>query len=186
MPDAGVTTPCLGGCFDFVVTGAAASTQIVLPRLSTPLDTSVSIRYRKFSGVAWSDFDTSGGDEIASTNITSNGGCPAPGNGSWVLWTGATAGAANNGHDCVRLTISDNGTNDTNTALGTIADPGGPGQFVAALQPTGTIDEFRKSTSGGCTIGGRPATFTSHADWAILGLFGAWLSAFRLRRKMSR
>jgi hypothetical protein len=189
VADTGITASCVGGCFDFIITGAAATTKIVLPPLGLPINTGSNLRYRKFTNGAWEDFDTTGGDSIASAPKSVRGGCPAPGNAAWKTWTassGISPDASHQDDECLELTINDaigtTSTNDSNSAAGTIADPGGLGSNIAAVQPSGTINSFQKNTSGGCTISVDKPGLPSRADWLVLGLIGAWLGALRLRR----
>jgi hypothetical protein len=113
---------CVGGCFDFKVTGLNAaggdSVQLVIPLSTAIPDNPV---YRKYnSGSGWAGFDKTTGDSIASAAALSAGPvtCPAPGSAAYT--TGLTPG-----NFCIQLTIADNGPNDANDTLGIIADPGG-------------------------------------------------------------
>lgn len=184
-PGTGVTSMCVGGCYDFVVTGVSGSVQVVPPPLSTPIAISVSspLHYRKYTVAGgWKDFDTSAGDSIASANKTAGGGCPVLGDPGWVTWTGAAPDASEAGHECLRLTILDNGLNDADSNSGSVADPSGlgAGTTPTALDP-GVLNSFN-SGGGGCSLSTAPVNPSQRADWWLLGAFTAWLGALKLRK----
>jgi|GEM_PF-5396040 len=113
---------CVGGCFDFEVTGitpAGSSVQVTIP-----LDVAIPQNpvYRKFDTIAseWVGYELDDNNSIASAPALSSGPttCPAPGAAAYT--SGLTEG-----HFCVQLTIQDNGPNDADSTDGTIADPGG-------------------------------------------------------------
>lgn len=112
---------CVGGCFDFELAGvtAGSSVQIVIPLSAAIPQNPV---YRKFNPTTsrWSGFELDSANNISSAPALSSGPttCPAPGDTAYT--SGLTVGDY-----CIQLTIQDNGPNDTDSADGTIADPGG-------------------------------------------------------------
>ena len=107
----------IGGYFDFVVKNLAQGAQVdVVVPVGEPLPINAS--YRKYHEVdGWLPFDTSSGDSITSAP-GSSGQCPPPTDAAWS--NGLTSG-----HNCVRLSITDGGPNDTDgDANGIVADPG--------------------------------------------------------------
>ena len=182
--DPDVNATCVGGCFDFIITGAANPTQIVPPPLGLPITADLTLR--KFINGTWQDFDTATtNDTVASAPLSPNGGCPVASDPAWVLFNGAKSTAANAGHVCLRYTIADAGPNDADAATpGTIADPSGLSSPTVVFVKSGLEKSFRDNAGGGCTLSGEPAALVRHAEWpviaAVIGLFG-WL-----RRKIHR
>jgi hypothetical protein len=191
VPDPQVLGSCVDVCFDFEVTGVVSGTavKVVLPPLSTAIAVTetgrllTTARYRKLAGGAWSDFQTTGGDEVASTNQTALGGCPAPSDPSWKPWPNAVATSSHSGDECLRLTIKDGGPNDRDPNPGTVADPGGVGTSSTNKPPSGSVNDF--DDTSGCDLGKGHSTLAQRADWLLLGMMGAWLGALRLRRSKS-
>lgn len=177
-PDAEAAQSCVGGCYDFVITGAANPTAVVLPPLLEPVPADAV--YRKLKAGVWVDFDAvTTGDTVASAPLSAGGGCPGLTDVSWVVWGGrAAATAAEIGHECIRLVIADNGAgagpNDSDPALGTIADPGGIGTFPASN--TSDVDTLDKFDSGGCVVRGNRTPLNAGEWWLIAGFIGllAW------------
>ena len=173
--DSALSQQCVGGCFDFAVTGLnqGDSVTVVLPLTAAIPANAV---YRKLASGAWQDFDTSGGNgAIASAAAVVSGVCPAAGSSSYT--PGLTAG-----NQCVQLTIKDGGTNDEdNSANGAVLDPGGVGVKTAASSETVGSSP---SNSGGCSIStGRP-DLTARGDWWLVFIFVAWLGLVIRRRHM--
>ena len=164
VTDTGVTTACVGGCFDYEVTGLAdgASINVVLPLATAiPADTVV----RKFANGEWRDYSLLGGDAVASAP-GGPGTCPAPGDAAY------TSGL-NEGDYCVQLTITDGGRNDADgTANGTIIDPVG-------LGAADVIDDEVVSNIGDPDTGGGGAM-----GWISLAGLLAWMGFSR--RKLNR
>jgi hypothetical protein len=173
-----VDRSCVGGCFDFQVTGLAPGAQVrvsLLP-LTVPIPSEGEISYKKVIGGVWTEFDTAAGDTIASGSSLAGASCstdPAD----------YTVGL-NGGHDCIMLTITDGGSNDGDGAAdGTVTDPGG----VAAIDPEvifdpSTRDSFDPGGSFSCTIN-RSANPASGGGWWLIGTFLAFLG---MRRKIRR
>ncbi len=172
VTDTTVVTPCVGGCFDYQVTGltTGASINVVLP-LSAAIPANAVAR--KFANGEWRNFSLLGGDALASAP-GSAGTCPAPGDTAYH--TGLNAGDF-----CVQLTITDGGRNDSDgTANGTIQDPIGLGSTVA-ITSSGVSTVGTPPTGGGCTIASTTVDATQRLDlWLLLG---SWLAWFGLRRK---
>jgi len=171
----GITQTCIGGCFDFVVTGVTGNTQVVIP-LSTAIPTPATdntLIYRKLVAGSWQDFDISGNNGIHTAPGTVSGSdiiCPAPTDSSYTANSGI-----NSGHRCLRLTIVDNGPNDSDATTGTIADPGG-------IAETTSIDT-RTSGTDGCSMTGTTAKASNHLDWLLVAGFLGLLGLFRLKQK---
>lgn len=173
--DSELIQQCVGGCFDFSVTGLSSggTVNVVLP-LSTGIPAGAV--YRKLIGSTWLSFATGNGNAIASAAAISTGPlvCPAAGSSSYS--SGLTAG-----NRCVQLTIVDGRTNDSDGATnGTVLDPGGIGVVASAAPQT-----FSGST-GGCSLVSRPSNFTERGDWAMVTMFVAWLGGMVYRRRRRR
>lgn len=168
--DSAMAQQCVGGCFDFEVSGIAGSATVVLPlSTSVPATTPYSrnIQYRKLINGTWQYFDMTDGSIIASAAAVSTSPLICPEAGSSDYSTGLTAG-----HRCLQLTIIDGGSNDADgLANGTVVDPGGIGVGVSV---TSSIDDPAIGTSGG---GG------AFGWWTLAGLL-AWLGV--QRRKLIR
>lgn len=176
VPDTGtfveddVAQTCIGGCFDFTLSGIAAgsSASVILP-LSTPVpvkgDPGHTITYRKLLNGSWVNFDTTT-DAINTAPGTVNGSdvsCPPATSSEYVGLT--------TGHSCLRLTITDGGPNDSDgLADGTITDPGG----LAELYPISGTD--------GCSMSSSIVNANERADWWLVAGFLALLGLFRLKR----
>ncbi len=187
--DSTVANQCIGGCFDFTVTGitALSTINVVLPPLSATLTTqniTDGIRYRKFISNAWKAFDTSTGDAVASQPLAAGGGCPTPGAAGWTTWTSAVASSSNVGDRCIRLTITDNGPNDGNSTSGTIADPSGAGSGTPVSTAVTTPDALNSfgSSSQGCSISPVAVAATEGGAWWLVAGFLVWLRALSWKR----
>jgi len=173
VPDDNVAGSCIGGCFSFDVTGLNPGdpVDVVLP-LSEAIPANAG--YRKLIGSGWADFYTAGGNAIASTAGTA-GNCPAPTDPAWT--SGLTAGDL-----CVKLTIVDGGTNDTDfLANGIVKDPGGvSGPSTVSTAAPGSVGS--PNTGGGCALSHTPTTASKHTEWWLLGGLLGWLG-FSSRRR---
>jgi len=171
----GIAQSCIGGCFDFVISGltGGADAQVVLPlSIAIPAPSEGNtLLYRKLTSTGWQNFDTSGNNAIASAAGIGSGAstvCPA---------TTSTSYTPNltEGDRCLRLTIVDNGPNDTDPADGTVADPSGIAESV-------NIDT-RVSGTDGCSMSGNSVNANQRADWWLVAGFMGLLGLFRLKRK---
>ncbi len=170
----GIAQSCIGGCFDFEITGfTGATAQVVLPlNIAIPPAATAgnALLYRKLKSTEWVTFDTSGGDAIDS----------APGIGSGASTVCPPASSSNYtsnltlGNRCIRLTIVDNGPNDNDAVTGTIADPGGIGESF--------FIDTRTSGSDGCSLSKTPVAANQRADWWLVAGFMGLLGLFRLKR----
>lgn len=173
--DQGVARSCIGGCFDFQVTGLNTSeTQIVLT-LGTAIPTPAtgnSIVYRKLNTTGWSNFVTTGNNAVNSVEGTIAGSdiiCPPA---SDLSYTGS---GLSTGNRCLRLTITDGGPNDDDGLVnGTVIDPGGLSEVFFL--------DTRVAGSSGCSITNKQRNFSSHLDWLLLSIFIGMLSWFRIKR----
>lgn len=167
--DTDVGDSCIGGCFNFDVTGIGMATtaQIVPPPLNIPIVEGLTDR--KFINGGWQDFDTTA-DEIASAPISGDGGCPDAASLTWVPLDGATTTVANAGHVCLKYTITNDGPNDNNTAEpGVISDPSG---LSAPIEVIGESPLLKDISDSGCTIGKSSNTeFVKKVDWLLIGSF---------------
>jgi hypothetical protein len=183
--DTAADSYCNGGCFDFIITGAANPTTVVLPPLNAPVPDFAVLR--KFDSVAatWRDLDTTTtGDTVASAPLTAGGGCPGINDASWVLWNGASADPATIGHECLRYSLADNGAgpgpNDADPNAGVIADPSGISVFIPVNNSAvNTLAGF--NSGGGCSISGNRVIARNHAEWWFVAGFIFILGLFRLR-----
>ncbi len=171
-----VSSSCVGGCFDFKVTGLSSgqTVNVVIP-LSTPIpDHAV---YRKYDtvGGTWSGFSRDGNDAIASAAATAPGQCPAADSSAWTS-------ELTPGDTCIRLTLTDGGDNDADgVENGTIVDPGGVAE-VNLVKASTTLDEGFGTISGpGCTLG----TARPQDRWD-LWLLLAGLAGLGVMRRKSR
>ena len=171
--DPDVDSQCIGGCFDFKVTGiGVGGTAKVVLLLDSPIPHTdpyhaVHIKYRKKKNGGWVDFDESGGDSVASAPPVSTSPLTCPGPGSFSYTKGLLQG-----NQCVQLTITDGGPNDADgLANDTIVDPGGVGIGKPIVS---TIED--PALGGG--LGGGGGAF---GIFSLLGLGG--LGFFRMRRR---
>ncbi|MHB8624143.1 MAG: Ig-like domain-containing protein [Sulfuricaulis sp.] len=165
--DDGLSQQCVGGCFDFQITGisAGSSVSVVLPLTAAIPSNAV---YRKLIGGAWKNFSSSGGNMIASAAATAAGPvCPPAGSSSYT--SGLTPG-----NQCVELTIVDNGPNDASATSGTVLDPGGVGV-------PGTPIDTRTGSSSGCSLSSGRVSLADRGDWWLVVGFVAWLGMIRRR-----
>lgn len=160
--DKGVISMCVGGCFDYVLTGVTGPTATLILPLSEPMPAAPKLR--KWDGSEWGNFVVQGADVMASAK-TVGGLCPGSG-----YTSGLTAG-----NDCVRVTISDGGPNDTDGQVnGQIVDPSGVGKDnIPAADP---------GLGSGCTLGA-PYGVSRHFDWTLLFAFVGGLWYRRKRRQ---
>ncbi len=155
------------GLFDFTITGLAngASVQVELALLA-PIPSSPV--YRKLTPTGWAFFDTSGSDTVES-------GLGAAGTCTGVTYTSGLT----EGNYCVRLTITDGGSNDYDAVGdGTVTDPGGVASGVQ------TFVDTRTSSTSGCSLSETPVNPGQRADWwLVAGFLGAlaWLRGMRRR-----
>ena len=175
--DSRVVSSCVGGCFDFSVSGRdpGETIQVVLP-LSEPIP--YYALYRKYTAAtdSWGDYAVSGSDSVMTAPLNADGRCPEPGAGDYASYSsGILPGMLRPGDQCVQLTITDNGPNDSDPADGVIADPSGVGVTSAPATPEAS------TSGGGCTLATRPASPARAGDWLLVGLALAGLALFRRR-----
>jgi hypothetical protein len=184
--DPGATAYCVGGCYSYIITGAANPTTIVMVQLNNPVPQNATMR--KYNGAEGGNFDTSAGDNVSSAPLSGGGGCPGIGDPSWVLWNGAQAGGDTVGHECLQFVVTDNGVgpgpNDLDPNPGTIEDPVGISTFVAENDSDQrTLDRI---SDDGCSIaGGGNTSAREHMDWMLVLVFLSLLSMYRLRQGRS-
>ena len=155
-----------GGLFDFTVTGAGANAIVVLPLTAAiPADAV----YRKFINGAWTTFTADANNKVQSA-ASASGVCPAPADPAYV-------DGLKEGDDCVQLIIEDGGPYDSNGAPNDVSDPGG-----VATPVTQQVDTRTSGTSG-CSMTGRNASASEHADWWLVAGFIGLLGWFSARRK---
>jgi len=170
--DTGVTEMCVGSCWDFTVTTVVGASAVITLPLSAPIPADPApgypVTYRKYMNGAWSDFDTSGDNNIESAAGSAGDDCT----GGGLVWTsGLTAG-----HFCMRLTIVDDGPNDSNKTTGTIVDPGGIG--IPEVPPAPPRVGSPLDAAKGCSMSTVPVDPSQRADWwLVAGFLGAlaWL-----------
>ena len=141
----GIVESCLGGCFDFSVSGVGVggTLQMILP-LSEALPevpASGSLVYRKLIGSNWQNFDATNGNSIKSAEPVSTGPTVCSNDLSEYV-DGLTPG-----HQCVLLAIVDGGANDADgLANGTVVDPSG-------VAETESVDNRTSGTGGAGALG---------------------------------
>ena len=158
-----------GGLFDFTITGAGGSTQIVLP-LTAPIPENAV--YRKFNGTGWITFEANANNLIASAPVDGSGTCPTVGDAAYNPANGLVKGDL-----CVQLTIADGGPYDTNTAANDISDPGGIATVPVSAEDT------RISGTDGCNMSSKNINSSQRADWWLVAGFMSLLGLFRLKRQ---
>lgn len=121
---------CIGGCTDFVATGVTTDFIDIVFKLNKPLPSGTV--FRKLLNGKWGNFDTSDRDQVGTANADAAGNCQGP-EGKYN--TGLREGAS-----CVFLRIYDNGPNDTDNTVGTIADPSGALFAGSSNVPAGSTD----------------------------------------------
>lgn len=167
--DPAVVTECVGGCFDFNLSGITGATAGVVFKLSAPIPTNPG--YRKWNGNKWVDFFATAPNALLSAPLAPSGNCPAAGVVAY------TAGLQP-GNRCVELIIQDNSPNDQDAATGTITDPGGVAQLLAVgaatLAPSGS-----GGGSGGCSISPAPVSAWRGGAWWLVGIVIGWLGLSR-------
>ncbi len=173
----GMVDTCVGGCFDFTVTGLTNGQQDQII-LNLPVPIPAGAVYRKYNDhdgdgtETWHNFDTSTGDSVVSGTGTSTS-CA----GGVSYGSGLTAGDY-----CIRLSITDGGPNDRDrSANGTIVDPGGVGVKAAAPPPPragSSLDQAK-----GCSMSTVPVDPSQRADWWLVAGFLAWMGMLVKRRK---
>ncbi len=176
--DSGAVESCVGGCFDFTVSGLAtgATIQVVLP-LSEPIPWYAL--YRKYDAAtdSWRNFTFTDTDNVMTAALDDNDRCPEPGSGDYSTnASGILTNMLRPGDQCVQLTITDGGPNDTDSDDGVIGDPSGVALTSAPPAPEAP------TTGSGCTLAADGTTPGQRFDlWLLAGLLG-WLG---LRRKQA-
>jgi len=164
---------CVGGCFDFTVTGVTPGNSakvVLLLSESIPAKDAYhqNITYRKKINGVWQDFVVDTNNKIGSASPTSTSPLTCPGPGSFSYSQDLNAG-----DQCIQLTIVDGGPNDADgLANGTISDPGG----IGVGNPVTSNIADPSFGGGGCSLGS--GTATERGDWwllaLVLGGFGIW------------
>ena len=168
--------PCVGGCFDFIVSGLASagdSANVVLP-LSAPIPTGAAYAENQNGPPgAWSNFIVGTADQVGSAAL-SGGACPDAGDPAYT--PGLTAGNL-----CVQLTIADGGPNDNDGSANTaITNTGG----LASPEGTeGGGTTLTDISENGCTIASAPVGPGSRGDWSLIAVLLAWLGVLTWRRR---
>ncbi len=165
--DPKVDLQCVGSCFDYTVDGITASrVSVVLPLTGGVPNSPV---WRVLDNGVWRNFDTSVGDSVKSAPFIAGASgmvCPAPDDASYIDLENDTV--ANLGHQCIQLSITDNGLNDMDPAVGTVSDPSGLG---TAGVPT--FVDTRSSDTSGCSITTASVNPAQRGDWwLVAGLIG--------------
>ncbi len=170
--DGGVTSQCIGGCFDYQLTGLAGPIATVIMPLSAPIPALAKLR--KWDGSAWTDFVEGANDSVA-TAASVAGVCPG---------SGYTPSLTRD-DDCLRLIISDGGPNDQDKVTnGTIVDPVGVGNQTLSSATTDLNDAFGSVGGSGCVITKTNGSVLHRFDWAVLLGFVTWLGFGRKKRKL--
>ncbi|WP_297527152.1 choice-of-anchor U domain-containing protein [Thiohalobacter sp.] len=168
--DSAVITACVGGCFDYSVTGVApGGTATLVLELDEPIPPVPKLR--KWDGSAWGDFVENASNTVASAAKV-NGVCPTSKYSTGLL----------PGNECLQITIQDGGPNDTDGAAnGTIVDPLGVGKELIPAADTPLGSTF--GGGAGCALAKGPAPWTQHLEWLLLALTGAAAGMSRRLRR---
>ena len=170
---------CVGDCFEFTTTelldktdgtGAYQYVQAVLPLTeATPFWS----QYRKFDNATqtWGPFTINGRNDVKTAPLDiATGACPEPGSGAYDRpSSGVLKDKLRDGDECVQLTIEDNGPNDSDPAVGTVADPGGVAEVPATPLPE------PETSGGGCSLSAASADASKGGAWWLLAGFLTWL-----------
>jgi hypothetical protein len=178
LPLPGFDQDCIGGCWDWQVTGLTNpgdSVNVVIP-LSTSIPVAsvladvFVVKLNTATGV-WASFDTSQGDEIRTAKRV-GGNCPPPGDA--LYQPGLTRD-----DDCVQLTVADGGLNDEDGLQDqVVTDPGGISGDTSGPRVVTDIND-----SSGCTLAAQSVTLSSRSDWALLAGFFVWVGWRQYKRK---
>lgn len=178
--DSRVTRSCVGGCFDFSVSGRTPgeTIQVVLP-LSEPIPWYSVYRKYHVASSSWADFVVNSTDSVMTAALNADGRCPEPGAGDYAAYASSIlTGMLRPDDQCVQLTITDNGPNDSDPADGVIADPSGVGLTSGPTSPEAQTSD---GGAGGCTLVNRPVSAAKAGDWLLVGLALAGLAFLRRR-----
>jgi hypothetical protein len=176
MDDPDVDSQCVGGCFDYTITGVTDSRVFLVLPLAGGVPNNPVWRVQEDDGT-WRSFDTSAGDSVKSAALSAGATvCPPPSDPAY--------GELTAGDQCIQLGISDNGLNDLDSALGAIRDPSGLGGGGTA-GGGGSFVDTRTSDTSGCSIATRPVSANQRGDWwlvaGLLGLLGWMRKRIRTR-----
>ena len=178
---------CIGGCFDYTVTGVTPGTSVsvVIPLTGGVPDTTVDgsgneivPELRVLRNEVWGNFVTTATDTVKSAPMVAGGAfgfqCPPPGDAGY--------GPLSAGDQCIEVTMLDNdGTNnapnDKDPNPGTVVDPSGIGLPAGAA----FVDNRTSSSSSGCTVSGNTTGPLNGGAWWILTGVVAWLGWNRRR-----
>ena len=174
--DGAVDQSCVGGCFDFTVTGGVAGTG-TSASVVVPLSAAIPERavYKKLSGGVWVAFDDTGDFDSVNSAASVTGVCPAPLDAAYA--NGLVAG-----DDCLQITIEDDGVNDDDANTGSIADPGGVAQLPV---PTVYASPETKIDGGvfGCSASAAPVKLSERGELLLILAFIAWMGLVRGRKQ---
>lgn len=176
--DQSVSRSCVGGCFDFTVSGRTTgeTIRVVLP-LSEPIPYYSLYRKYNASTDSWSAYVVNGTDNVMTASLNSDGRCPEPGAGDYTSYTsGILAGMLRPNDQCIQLTITDNGPNDSDATDGVIADPSGVGMTSGPASPEAI------TSGGGCSISAGNAPTQRLDLWILGGLLGL-IGLYRKRQQ---
>ncbi|GEM_PF-1217798 len=175
-PDGDVDKQCVGSCFDYTISGVTPGSRvdIVLPLSGGVPNNPV---WRILDNGTWRDFDTTIDSVKTAPFIAGGSGmeCPNPGDAAYIALENQTT--VNVGHQCVQLSITDDGANDLNKTPGIIEDPSGLGTAGTPI-----FVDNRGSDTSGCSIAATPVEAGKRADWWLLAGFLGWLGWNRGKR----
>lgn len=176
-PLPGAEQDCVGGCWDWAVTGLAAagdSANVVIPLGSgipspATVDQVISVWKLDTATATWVPFDTSTGDQVKTSKPVGTT-CPDTGDASYTA-------DLTPGDSCLEITIADGGPNDDDGVQNQqVVDPG---SVVLASAPK---TRTQISENDGCTLAATPQDPWQRADWLLIMGFLAWLG-MRVQRK---
>lgn len=130
--DSVVSRQCTGGCYDFdidISSNPGGSAQVVIA-LTSAIPNTIDPFYRLYSQTIsqWQSFANSGQLNQLASYYSETGVCAAPGDAVYA------AGLVP-GHNCLQITVQDNGPDDLSPVMGKISITGGIG-----LNPDSDID----------------------------------------------
>ncbi len=164
--DSEVALQCVGDCLDYTIDNISDSRVFTVYPMAGGVPTNPI--WRILDSGTWRSFDDSAGDSIQSASFPQGStSCPPPGDTAYRDLT--------TGDYCLQFSIADNGSNDTNTASGTISGHSGMGSGGSAGGGVLFVDARTSNTSGCSLLPDYKLGLLQRSEWWVLAAFLAWL-----------